>query len=463
MCGHAFPHHSLHSGQADAVLILEQLSHRADAPVSKMVNVVVVSKTILQMHIIIYGGDNILLGHMLGHQLMDVLLDGLRQLFRILGKLLQNLSQHGIIHLLVDAEISGIAVHEAGEVNHHVGENLHIPLLGLNVHERNRGILDGIRHLRSHLVSCRRKDLPRGRIHHIGGQNAVPDSVLQCQLLVEFVSAHLGQIISAGIEEHGIDQTLCAFHAERLPGTYLFVQLKETLLIILSSVLGKAGLYLGFVTENLPDLIIGANTQSSNQNGDGHLTGTVHTHIEYIIRIRLVLQPRTPIRNHRAGIEPFSDLVMAYGVINARGTNQLAYDDSFGAIDHESTRLSHQGKVAHKDLMLADLLFFLIIKADSHRQGCRISSISFFTLFNRILHVIPAQLKIHEFQTKRAAVVGYGRDIVEGFPQPLVKEPLIGVFLDFDQIGHLQNLFLPCVAHTHDLGAGNRTYPVLFH
>ena len=42
-----------------------------------MVNIVGGSNFLLQMHIIVNGGDNILLCNMLGNQIMDVLADGL--------------------------------------------------------------------------------------------------------------------------------------------------------------------------------------------------------------------------------------------------------------------------------------------------------------------------------------------------------------------------------------------------
>ena len=44
--------------------ILKQVTHRPDAPVAQVVDIVIVSKAVLQVHIIVDGGNNILLGDM---------------------------------------------------------------------------------------------------------------------------------------------------------------------------------------------------------------------------------------------------------------------------------------------------------------------------------------------------------------------------------------------------------------
>ena len=113
--------------------------------------------------------------------------------------------------------------------------------------------------------------------------------------------------------------------------------------------------------------------------------------------------------------------------------------------------------------MLADFFFFFIVQTDSYRQRSRISGIPLLAFLNRILDIVLAQLKSHEFQLQGTAVIRNGRDIVKRFLKPLVKEPLIGVLLDFNQVGHLQNLFLSCIRHTHNLSIGYRTYSVFLH
>ena len=213
MSGHALADHSLHSGKADAVLVLQKLAHRTDPAVAQMVDIIVVSDAVLQMDVIVNGSQNVFLGNMLRDQLMDVLTDRLRKLLRISGMLIQNFLQLRIIYQLRHAKLSRIAVHIMGNINHHAGKDLHIPFLSLHIDIGNRRVLDLVRQLRRHLRPGRRDQLSRRGIHHILRQHKAADPVLQHQLLIKFISADLGQVISSGVEEHGVDQALRALHA----------------------------------------------------------------------------------------------------------------------------------------------------------------------------------------------------------------------------------------------------------
>ena len=68
LCGHAFPHHSLQTGETDPVLILEQFADRTNPAVAEMVNVILVSHAVLQMHVIVNGCQNVILCNMLRYQ-----------------------------------------------------------------------------------------------------------------------------------------------------------------------------------------------------------------------------------------------------------------------------------------------------------------------------------------------------------------------------------------------------------
>ena len=129
---HALAHHSLRAGEADAVLILQKLSHRADAAVAQMVDIVVASDLILEMHIVVNGSENVLFGNMLGDQLVNTLAERIRQSLRILVVLIadQDLTQRGIVHLLVNPQLLRVAVHKMRDVHHQIGQHLDVSLLG---------------------------------------------------------------------------------------------------------------------------------------------------------------------------------------------------------------------------------------------------------------------------------------------------------------------------------------------
>ena len=178
--GHSFTNYPFHSGQPYSVLILQQFAYGTDTPVAQMVDIVIVSDAVFQMDIIINGSDNVFLCNMLRYQFMHVLLDSLCQTFRILAVLFQNLCQNRIIYGFRYAQFSWVAVHETGNIHHHIGKNLNILFLCLDIYIRHCCVLDGIRQFCGHLRPCRCQNLTGRHIHHILCQNVMSDPVPKC-------------------------------------------------------------------------------------------------------------------------------------------------------------------------------------------------------------------------------------------------------------------------------------------
>ena len=95
--GHTLADRTLHSGKTDAVLVLQELAHRADTAVAQMVDIVVVSDAVLQMDVIVNGSNDIFLGNMLRNQLVNITLHGCLKLLRI-GGFFQYFFQSRIIY-----------------------------------------------------------------------------------------------------------------------------------------------------------------------------------------------------------------------------------------------------------------------------------------------------------------------------------------------------------------------------
>ena len=179
VCGHTLAYHSLHSGQTDTILVLQQFTYRTDTSVAQMIDIIIVAQTVLQMHIVVDGSQNVFLSNMLGYQFMYILFDSFCQLLGILSELLQDLSQNRIVYQFVNTEISGIAVNIMRQIHHKVGQDFYISLFGLNIYEGNSTVLDGICQFCSHLVTCGCNDLTGGRIHNISSQDLMTDTILQ--------------------------------------------------------------------------------------------------------------------------------------------------------------------------------------------------------------------------------------------------------------------------------------------
>ena len=363
LCGHTLANHTLQSGQTDTVLILQKLTHGTDTTVAQVIDIIVIAQTILQMHVIVNGGQNILLGNVFRDQIVNIALDSVFDILDIciFGK---NSGQHRIINQLCHSQFFLFflgQIHVSRKIYHHTGKHFDIAGLSLDPYIRNCRILDLISQLFCHLGARLSQDLPCGDIHYILGKNVSGDTVPEHQLLVEFISTNLCQIITARVKEHGHDQTLGALYSQRLAGTDLFVQFQKALLITGGHILRKTCHDLRLLTEQIDDFLIGTIAQCTDQYSDRHLTGTVYTNIKNVIGVSFVFQPCTTVRDYGTGKQSLSQFIMRNTVINTRGTNQLADDYTLSTVDHEGTGCCHQRQVSHKDLMLIDLIVFMVI------------------------------------------------------------------------------------------------------
>ena len=133
---------------------------------------------------------------------------------------------------------------------------------------------------------------------------------------------------------------------------------------------------------------------------------------------------------------------MANTVVDTRGTYQLAYNNTLSTVNHKGTGICHQGQVAHEYLVFVHFIFIFIVQSYLYLKWCGVSCIPFFTLLDGIFNIILTQCKVNEFQTQMSCKVCYRRDIIKRFPESFVEEPLVGVFLNLNQVWHLKNFFL---------------------
>ena len=291
----------------------------------------------------------------------------------------------------------------------------------------------------------------------------VCDAVAEQELLIEFITADLGQVISSRIEEHAMDQALSRIHCQRFARTDLLIQFKKAFLIVRRRIFRERSHEFRLIAEQLNDFLVCSDTQRSDQLCDRDFSGTVDTDIENVVRIRLVLEPCAAIRNNGAGEQSLTDLVMRDSVINAGGTHELTDDNTLGAVDNERAGCRHKRKIAHENLMFLDFAVFLVQQTDRHVQRGRIIRVTFLALLDRVLDLISAKFIIYEFEAQLIAEVFDRRDVIEYLSESLVDEPFIRRLLDLDQVGHLQNFFPSLVAHSNRSAGLNWTNSVFLH
>ena len=125
-----------------------------------------------------------------------------------------------------------------------------------------------------------------------------------------------------------------------------------------------------------------------------------------------------------------------HAIIDTGRTHQLGDDDTLGTIDDEGTGIGHQGEISHVDVGFLDLAGDFVDEPGAHAQGGGIVYIPLLALQQGVLGFV-IQRKINEIQLQIALIVGDRGDVLEYGPKTLIQEPLIGIFLYFDEVRHL--------------------------
>ena len=254
----------------------------------------------------------------------------------------------------------------------------------------NSGILNIVCHFSRHKGSCFCDHFPCQRAYHIFRQSMPCDTVAEQKLLIKFITADLCKIITSRIKEHACDQAFRTVHCKRLARTDLLVKFQKTFLIICSRILFKTCKDLRFFAKQFDNFRICPDSQRTDQYGNRYFSCPVNTHIENVIGICLIFQPCSTVWNDGRGKQSFTKLIMRNGIINTGRTHKLTYDNTLCTIDHKSTGCCHKRQITHKDFMFIDFVCFFVVKPYPHLQRSSICGVTFFTLFDCVLHVFLA-------------------------------------------------------------------------
>ena len=446
--GHALADDALHAGEADAELVLEQLAHAAQAAVAQMVNVVHRADAVAEAEQVADRGEHVVDDDGLGDQVVDAGLDGL---FHILARNagVNDLLEDREVHLFLDAQLlggkAGVAL-EVVDVDHAVAEHLDCGALVRLDHD----VVDAACRQQARLIAG--QDLVRLR-EHLAGHRAdrrleqlvAGDAAGNVQLLVVLVAADRGNIVAAHVEEHRVHQVGRGLDRGRLARTHLLVDLDEGLVRGVGRVLIQRCDDQRVLAEQLLDLCIGLDADRTDKARDRDLAVLIDADIEHVVGVGLVLEPRAAVRDDRRGEQHFVRLVIFAAEVNAGRTDELGDDRALRAVDDEGRGVGHLREIAHEDLLLLDLTRFLVSQAHTDLEGGCICGVARLALLNAVLGLLVHRV-IEEGKLQVSSVVRDGRGVGKNLAQSLVEEPLIGLFLHLDEIGHLQNLIDACKA-----------------
>ena len=227
-----------------------------------MVNVVLRARALHHGAKVVDGGEDVVFCDVLRDKVLPALVDGLFPAIR--RNALEHFAQNGEADLFLDAVLLGVEIDELGHIDHAVGENLDLPAV-----DADDCFIDAAVGDLMCLVS--RDDLVRhgdnfarhGVGHGLGkrlARKAAPD----VHLLVELITADLGNVVTPCVEEQRVQIALGAFDCGRLARTELAVNLKQRLLARAAGVLFERCVQERIFAEDLLDLRIGRNAEGAN-------------------------------------------------------------------------------------------------------------------------------------------------------------------------------------------------------
>ena len=147
-------------------------------------------------------------------------------------------------------------------------------------------------------------------------------------------------------------------------------------------------------------------------------------------------------------------LVHLVAVVHARAADDLGNNDTLCAVDDEGAAIGHHREIAHEDFLFLDFVGLGVAQAHPNLDGLGVGSVPLFALLDGVLGLVFHGV-VQEAQLQLAGEVGNGTYVLEDFPQAGFQKPLVGVLLDLQHVGDLQDLFILRVGFTHGLAVHN--------
>ena len=365
-------------------------------------------------------------------------------------ELLEHLEQDLAADLLVDSVLLRVEVHEVLHVDHVVRENLVVLVADADDGVAHAAGRQGLRLCTGQDSARHGKDLARQRVSDRLGQLLTAQAGPDVHLLIELVAADTGDVVAARIEEQRVEIGRGVVDRGRLARAQTAVDLEEAVLAGLARVTLQRGDDAGILAEQLQNLRVGLHAESTDKAGDGELAVLIDTDVEHVLQVGLIFQPCAAVRDDRCGIDVLVGLIHGIAEVHAGAADDLGDDDALCTIDDERAAVGHEREIAHEDLLILDLAGLLVEQAHADLDRLRIGGVALFALFNGVLGLLIEGV-VQEGQLEVAGVVADGGHIAEDLMQALPQEPVVGVLLDLQQVGHLQDLLILGIALANGL------------
>ena len=268
----------------------------------------------------------------------------------------------------------------------------------------------------------------------------------QSQLFVELVATNTCKVVALCIEQQIVQSFLNGFVGGDFARTQTLVDFYQRFLVGCCVVLQESQrkhrvvleqLCNGVATTAVSKRTVGQNT--TEQNCDGQLSVAVDVNVQnVVVCIVFHFQPSATAGHCRCVVHRLAVFVHFDGTVHARGTNKLANDNTFCAVDDETAGIRHKWEIAHENFLVDELAGTFVCQTNSQAQwaciGCVTQTALCFVVLGRGIDAMA-----EKFQTEMSSHVLDGRKIFKYFGNTFAEECLVAGFLHLDEIWQRQN------------------------
>ena len=227
-----------------------------------MVNVILRARALHHGAEVVDRGEDVVFRDVLRDKVLPALVDGLLPAVR--RNALEHFAQNGEADLFLDAVLLGIKVDKLGHVDHAVGENFDFSSVDADDCFIDAAVGDLMRLVSRDNLVRHGDNFARHGVGHGLGKRLARKTAPDVHLLVELITADLGNVVTPCVEEQRVQIALGAFDCGRLARTELAVNLKQRLLARAAGVLFERRIQEGIFAEDLLDLCVGRNAEGAN-------------------------------------------------------------------------------------------------------------------------------------------------------------------------------------------------------
>ena len=430
-----------------------------------MVDVVCFADAVSEVDQIADRSDYVLEDDVLRAELLLSVCDGSLQLVLVSACLLDDVHQDRIEYLLRQLVRSEVHIQILCRIYEVVSDDLCdlcrailglvFLILRVNQYRLDAGILDDHGHGSGDSSVLLYEDLACVRVDDILCSDCIYESVVKSELAVVLEPAYLGEVIAPLVEEQGHQHGSCVLNCWRLSRSQSSVKFSEAFCAVLCCVLFERTKQSVVFAEDSDDVLIAAegkrfridDAESSEERCERLLSRSVDSDIQNALRICLVLEPCTSVRDDLRAEQLLVGLVCRDIKVRSRRTYHLRNDGSLGSVVDECALLCHEREISHEYVLLLDLTGVTVDQSYLYGQSCSVCGISLLALLLVILRSV-GEMVICKLKAESVGRIADRRNVVENLSKALLDKPFVGLCLYIDEVRHLANLMDLGESHT---------------